>query len=48
MLAMPMAIICLRLCNGRGYGYDGVTCSKRKRTDPVSMSVTLSARLGAW
>ena len=39
-----------------GYGYAvsrfsllgaGVTCSKRKRADPVSMSVTLSARLGA-
>ena len=27
--------------------YAGVTCSKRKRADPVSMSVTLSARLGA-
>ena len=25
----------------------GVTCSKRKRADPVSMSVTLSAWLGA-
>ena len=25
----------------------GVTCSKRKRSDPVSMSVTFSARLGA-
>ena len=24
----------------------GVTCSKSKRADPVSMSVTLSARLG--
>ena len=25
----------------------GVTCSKRKRADPVSMLVTFSARLGA-
>ena len=32
------------------WGYQelsGVTCSKRKRADPVSMSVTFSARLGA-
>ena len=27
--------------------FSGVACSRRKRADPVSMSVTLSARLGA-